>query len=296
MNLPVHETAPSIALWPGLRHGLAGIRLVICDLWGVVHDGLQLSANAIEALEALNQHGIPHVLLTNAPRPRSFVQQQLAVMGLASALMEKIITSGSVSRSLVRTDFAGLRCYHLGPETDENLLEGLPVTMVESPGQADVILASGLDFETPAEHVDYLRAAAERQVPFICANPDRVVHVGDRLWLCPGLIADIYEGLGGPVIHTGKPAAPVFQECLTLSGMVDLQAENILVIGDGLQTDILGANGFGARSLLISGGIHRVELAGVEDEGAGFISRQQFTGLTGQESAVPDAVMPRLEW
>ncbi len=289
------ETANDVAAWSGLSGGLDGISLVICDLWGVVHDGIELIDSAVAALQALYDSGLPHVLLTNAPRPRSYVIEQLQSMGMSEHLYQNLITSGSLSRALVRNDYVGKRCYHLGPASDGNLLDGLPVEMVESPAEADIILASGLDFREAEAHRLYLMEPAARRVPFICANPDRVVHVGDDLWLCPGLVADIYRKLGGPVIDTGKPAPAVLQACVNLLDLRCVKSHEVLMIGDGLMTDVLGANQFGARSLLITGGIHRAEFQTKADVGS-CVSRDQFITMSQQNTAIPSAFMAKLKW
>ncbi len=241
-----------------------------CDVWGVVHDGLHAHAQACEALMRHRENGGIVIFITNSPRPRGALVEQLDGLDVPRQSWDDIVTSGDVTRAAI-SRHAGAKVFHLGPEKDGPLREGLPVSFTPAE-EADVVLCSGLyddRNETPRDYREMLSALAARGLPMICANPDLKVMHGGRIIPCAGALAEIYAGLGGEVLLAGKPHAPIYEECLKRAEAVAgrrVERSEILAIGDGLGTDILGARNFGIAALYIAGGVHHEELAagGVE--------------------------------
>ena len=283
----------------GLRDLAPSLELVICDLWGVMHNGLQANPAAVKAIEALREGGVASVFLSNAPRPRYHVRDQLIGMGVPVPLTDYVVTSGGLARDAVRKEFAGAKLYHLGPEGDRNTVDELPIDEVTHPDFAEVILATDLDFHEIENHRNWLRRACERGVPLLCANPDRVVHVGNKLYTCAGAVADLYESMGGPVRWFGKPTPESLIKCVEERGLAtDTPGEKILMIGDSLQTDIAGANAAGFNSLFIAGGIHREEWPAITkslDE-SGTLHSDTFKQLLGAGKPRPTFIMENLVW
>lgn len=283
-----NHISPIIPIWAGLSGNIDAYDLIICDLWGVMHDGISLHAPAVDALIEARRAGVQTVFLSNAPRPRAYVREHLAAMGMAAELLDNVVTSGGLARDYVRAHFSGGALYHMGPRSDGGTVAGLPVTVTAKLEDADAILATDLDRGSLDDHRTLLAAAAERQVPFLCANPDRVVHVGSQLYACAGAVADIYADMGGPVVWFGKPVVSAFMACRREIGLADCAPadvpEKILMIGDSMQTDIAGAVAAGLDSVLITGGIHRGHLAGHfasrqpgrEPKAAGEMTREAF--------------------
>jgi HAD superfamily hydrolase (TIGR01459 family) len=265
-----------IEVWQGIEEHLGRFDLIICDLWGVMHDGVNLHREAEKAISCARHAGVRTVFLSNAPRPREFVRQHLIEMGLDKGLTDFVVTSGGLARDEVRDHFSGANLYHMGPESDHNTIEGLPVSFVDHPDKADVIFATGLDFSMPEQHRDWLMMAAGRNTPLLCANPDRIVHVGDKLFYCAGIIADLYEEMQGPVKWYGKPMPYAFNACLKEVGKAEVSADRVLMIGDSMQTDIAGAVGVGFKSLLVTSGIHRQDLMQFTDGGCEKLSSEKF--------------------
>lgn len=281
----------------GLSELLGQIDLVICDLWGVMHNGITADTAAIDALVQLRAAGKASVFLSNAPRPRYHVRNMLLGMGMPDHLTDLIVTSGGLARDAVRSDYAGAKLYHLGPESDHNTVEGLPVDLVHHPDEADVILATDLDYHDIEKHRHLLAKARERGVPLLCANPDRVVHVGEKLHACAGAVADLYEAMGGPVRWFGKPVATALHACLHEAKLPDIAADRVVMIGDSLQTDIAGAKAASFRSLLIAGGIHRDEWPATESAfQGGILPQTDFYQIYGRGKPVPDWIMRKLVW
>jgi len=293
-----NKSGTSVHMAAGLRELMDDTDLVICDLWGVMHDGLRLHADAVGAIQATRDGGTQTVFLSNAPRPRTYVRDHLLDMGLPASLTDFVVTSGGLARDEVRERYADARLYHLGPEGDRNTVEGLPVDEVTHPDEADIILATDLDFPDVEAHGPWLRAAAARGVPFLCANPDRKVHVGERLYPCAGAVADLYTAMGGEVHWFGKPTPQALRSCLKEVGMnADTPGARVMMVGDSLQTDMAGAEAAGYRGLFITGGIHRDE-APLLDQAAnkGRVPVHAFRMIFGEEKAVPHAVMHALKW
>lgn len=294
-------TAPSV---PTLRHFEAVAErydLILCDVWGVLHDGTRGHVAAGEALIRFRELPGPRprrvILVSNAPRPWQGVQKILDGYGVPREAYDAILTSGDLTRRLI-AEHPGERVYHLGPERDAPVFDGLDLTLV-SADDAQRIVCTGLfdDYTETAE--DYREALAEfrqRNVPMICANPDLVVERDKKLIPCAGLIAQAYEAIGGSVVHAGKPYRPVYETALAMAGELDRrpapEVSRTVAVGDAIRTDIAGAAGYGIPSILVARGIHAEEL-GVTAE---HHSLGDIAEWLGRQPVRPDAVIERLVW
>lgn len=234
---------------------------VLCDVWGVVHNGVSPFPFAVAALQAWRAAGKTVVLITNSPRPAEGVINQFDVIGVASDAWDDIVTSGDVTRRLVEE--GPKKLFFIGPDRDTTLIDGLDVQLVQEE-EAEAVLCTGLyddETETPDQYSDLLTRLAGRDLPFICANPDQVVERGDRLIYCAGALATAYEKIGGQTRIAGKPHAPIYQEALKRLAKLRGATPNgrVLAIGDGIATDIRGAVTAGLDVLFIARGIHAGE-------------------------------------
>jgi HAD superfamily hydrolase (TIGR01459 family) len=238
---------------------------VLCDVWGVIHNGRTAFGESCDALAAFRAQGKPVVLISNAPRPSSIIPGQLEYLGVRRDAWDAIVTSGDATRAEIEK--RGPRGYKIGPSKDEGLYEGLPVDFrpIES---ADYVICTGLRddlSEPPQSYRSELAALAARNLPFICANPDRVVQFGGQLIPCAGALADIYEELGGEVIMAGKPFAPIYDLTVAAAERLagaSIARDRLLCIGDGVQTDVAGAFNQKLDCLFVATGIHAQELSG----------------------------------
>ncbi|MEF2070255.1 TIGR01459 family HAD-type hydrolase [Consotaella aegiceratis] len=237
-----------------LDEAMDGYDGVFCDVWGVVHNGRAKFEAAEAALQGVREAGKPVVLITNSPRLSQGVHRQLDQIGLSRQAYDFVVTSGDVTRALIAE--ADSKVFHLGPERDLDLFEGLDVALCGEQ-EAATIVATGFfddETETPDDYADMLRGLAGRGLPMICANPDVVVQRGDRRIWCAGSLARAYQELGGEVRIAGKPYRPIYElAAQRVGGIAD---KRVLAIGDGLATDIKGAQTFGLDALLILAGIH----------------------------------------
>ncbi|MEZ5996766.1 MAG: TIGR01459 family HAD-type hydrolase [Hyphomonadaceae bacterium] len=232
---------------------------LLCDVWGVLHNGRRAYPAACAALQRMRLRGKPVILITNVPKPRGPIPVQLDKAGVPRDAWDAIVTSGDAIRAELAKRAPG-PMYRIGPaDYDRPLWEGLG--LVEAPlAEAAFVAVSGLnrDDETPADYVRVLQDAKARDLDLICANPDIVVQFGKRMIWCAGALARDYEALGGRVIMAGKPYAPIYELAYRELELVtgSAAAARILCIGDGIPTDIAGANAQGLDSLFIASGMH----------------------------------------
>ncbi len=265
----------------------------ILDLWGVVHDGIAPFEDTIPTLLEMKRSKRHVWLLSNAPRRAAVVATFLEDMGITADMYDGIMTSGEATFQALQDRYLekwGRKCLHIGKAEDVVLCDGLDIEFVETPEAADFLLCTGVaHFDDTADmYHGVLRDAATRRLPFLCANPDRIVHVGDKLVLCPGTLADIYIEMGGQVTWFGKPYRHVYGHCL--AAMPDMK---ILAIGDAMPTDIEGATGAGIDSALVIGGIHRDHLAS-GDEAA--VRQNQFYEFFSGFPYQPTYTLEKLIW
>jgi len=231
-------------------------RLILCDIWGVVHDGVSLYPGAAERLSRWRDEGRVVILITNAPRTADAVSTQLERMGLPRACWDGIATSGEAGIEALNA--LGEPVGFVGSRGDRAILEGRGVKIAQGDDFTD-LACTGITQERPKPE-DYradLERWAQRDVHMHCLNPDRVVMRGGVLEACAGAIADLYEGLGGRVTWYGKPHETIYRHALHLAG--DPPASQVLAIGDSLQTDVLGAARMGFDVVFVTGGIHAGE-------------------------------------
>lgn len=234
---------------------------VICDVWGVLHNGISPYPAAAEALARFRALGKAVVLLTNAPRPAKAVEDLLSRQyAIGPESYDEIVTSGSVARKAFETE-PRRRLFHLGPPHNLGLFEGLDVELVGE-DEAEYVALTGL-FDDETETADTYRPMfqrfVERGLKVYCANPDVVVERGDRLVYCAGALAQLYVELGGDATIIGKPYKPVYDAALASIGRAlgrPADKRRVLAIGDGLPTDIKGAWGQGIDVLMVTAGIH----------------------------------------
>ena len=234
----------------------ARYRLILCDVWGVVHDGVHLYPGAAERLRQWRGEGRCVALITNAPRTADAVERQLARIGLPRDAYDFVATSGEAGIEALNA--LSRPVGFVGTAGDRVILEGRGVRITDGEEFCE-IACTGVTEERPRpeDYRDDLERWAERDVHMHCLNPDRIVIRGGVPEACAGAIADIYQGLGGRVTWYGKPHGAIYVHALHRAG--DPPKDEVLAVGDGLQTDILGAARMGFDAVFVSGGIHAGE-------------------------------------
>ncbi len=269
---------------------------LLSDVWGVIHNGRESHPVPCGALAQWRNERGPVVLISNSPRPSAQVIDQLDGLGVPRASWSAIVTSGDVTRTLLAARAPG-PAWAIGPERDAPLYEGLGLSFA-GPQEAAFISCTGpVDDETETAE-DYRKVfdlAALRGLEMICANPDKVVQRGDRLIPCGGALAELYEAIGGRVTMAGKPFAPIYDACLAEAERLlgrPLDQGRALAIGDGVATDVGGANGQDLDVLFIANGIHGAETAGLD----GGLDPTRVEALLAKSGARAAYAMAELAW
>jgi HAD superfamily hydrolase (TIGR01459 family) len=273
---------------------LAGYELILSDVWGVIHNGVESFPAACAALRQARAAGATVVLITNSPRPAEAVQPQLDALRVPRDCHDALVTSGDVTRAVIR-ERAGQAVFHLGPRRDLPIYDGLDVRVVDE-AAADFVVCSGLfddTRETPEDYRAMLERMQARGLFMLCANPDVVVERGAELVYCAGALADLYQSMGGDVLFAGKPYAPIYERCLARAASLrgaKTAPGRILAIGDSLRTDLAGAAALGLDFLFLTAGIHAGEIGGDPDPDP------EKLKLFFADSRMPTAVAHRLVW
>jgi HAD superfamily hydrolase (TIGR01459 family) len=271
----------------------------VLDLWGVIHDGVNAFPHAVDCLAQLRAAGKRTLLLSNVPRPNAAVQTMMRRMGIDDSLYTDILTSGEAVRRALQSPpdlwwaELGQRVFHLGPERDRPVLEGLLLTIAASPADADFVLNTGPDdHRNPSDMAQFepvLRDCARYRLKMICGNPDLVVIRGGVRVLCAGSLAVRYQELGGDVRSLGKPDPAIYQPALE---RLALPPERILAVGDSLHTDIAGAAGVDLAACWVLSGIHGAALA----DGTGGFDLAAAEAAAQAAGVAPVATLPRFAW
>jgi HAD superfamily hydrolase (TIGR01459 family) len=264
----------------------------LVDIWGVMHNGVRAFPPAVEATRRYRKEGGVVVLLSNSPRPSESLQRQLASLGVSKESYDATVSSGDLTRhELAR--HAGARIFHLGPDRDLPMFEGLDLTRVDA-GDAEFVVCTGLfndETETPEDYEGLLKELAARKLTMLCANPDHLVERGHKLVYCAGALAHLYKEDGGEVIYAGKPYLPIYQlaeETIAKIAGRKVARSEILAIGDGIRTDMAGAAGFGLDAVFVASGLH------VGPGGEGLDELRLAELFEGRKP--PRAAMPALAW
>jgi HAD superfamily hydrolase (TIGR01459 family) len=256
-----------------LRELVAGVDVVLSDIWGVVHNGLESFPEACEALHTYRSRGGTVILITNAPRPADSVQRQLRKLGVADETYDAIVSSGDLTRLYV-ADHPGRKMFWLGPERDNSIYRGLDAVIAPLE-EADYIVCTGLyddETETAEDYRGMMLKARERKLTLVCANPDIVVEKGDRLIYCAGAIAELYRAMALAGERQGH----------------QIDRKKVLAIGDSVRTDLTGAREFGIDCLFVTRGIHAEEFEGLDQ-----LDPASVLELFGHP---PKALMRELKW
>lgn len=271
----------------------------ILDLWGVIHDGVNAFAHSVETLKHLRAAGKRTLLLSNVPRPNAAVQRMMRRMGIEDTLYTGVLTSGEAVRRALRDPpdlwwaELGGRVFHLGPDRDKPVLEGLPFTVVGDPAGSDFVLNTGPDdHRNPSDLAEFepmLVECARHRLKMICANPDLEVIRGGVRVLCAGALAVRYAELGGDVRSLGKPDPAIYQPVLE---QLDLPPDQVLAVGNSLRTDIAGAIGVDLAACWILDGIHGAGLKASD----GSFDAAMAEAAANEAGVTPTVTLPRFVW
>ena len=239
----------------GLNSIADDYQLFYIDLWGVVHNGVNLHDEAINVLKQISNKNKDYILLTNAPRPNNSVKKFLEKMGMEKEMRDHVFTSGEAALNYLKKNFLNKSFFHVGPPRDFDLFKDFEENKLSDIKKSEYILCTGL-FDDHDKELVFYKDLFEKHLKkkMICTNPDLIVDRGGIRELCAGSVAMVFEKMGGEVVYFGKPYPEIYNQS------IDNKNKKILSIGDNLNTDIKGANLLNYDSLIISNGIHKNEI------------------------------------
>lgn len=233
----------------------------LVDIWGVMHNGVAPFEGAMTACQTFRDQGGIVLLLSNAPRPRQAVMDQLDRIGVPRASYDSILSSGDAAQMLIQ-DLGPVPVFHIGPTRDLTLYDGFQGERTSNENAAEAIVCTGLfddETETPNDYTQLLTHFAGRELAMICANPDNRVDRGGKLVYCAGALAQAYQRMGGTVHYAGKPYSPIYVQAMGLlseRAQRPLKPSDVLAIGDGVHTDIEGAGRAGIDAVFVASRVH----------------------------------------
>jgi HAD superfamily hydrolase (TIGR01459 family) len=283
--------SPPLRTYPGLAALAADYDGFILDLWGVIHDGVNVFPGVIDCLERVDAAGKRFLMLSNAPRRATVIADGMIKMGIPEKFTRAIVSSGEAAWQELKSRrdpwYArlGTRCIHIGPDRDLNMFDGLDLERVAQIADASFIMNTGpwRDEEQVSDYEALMRESAGRKLPMVCVNPDLEVYRGGVRIICAGALAQRYEQLGGEVRYEGKPHKEIYGRCFEALGV---DKRRVLAIGDSLRTDIAGAKAAGIDSVLVTAtGLHKEET-----------SPEAIAAACDRAGVRPTAIMARLSW
>jgi HAD superfamily hydrolase (TIGR01459 family) len=260
---------------------------LLCDIWGVIHNGKHAYQEACDALERFRAERGPVVLISNSPRPSVAIPEQFAEIGIRNEFWDAIVTSGDATIDELARRAPG-PAFKLGPDRDERIYDNLDMHFADLE-DANFISCTGLfddENETPDDYVELLTQARDLGLPLVCANPDVRVKRGDKMIYCGGALAQLYEKIGGEVIYAGKPHDPIYR--LSRAWMSEVSGysptkDRVLAIGDNIFTDLLGAQNQDYDCLFVADGLYAD-------------TQEKLTGLLQEHGISARYIAPKLMW
>jgi len=275
---------------------LARYDVLFCDVWGVLHDGHRAFTEACDALLRFRKSGGTVILVSNAPVPKERVAAMLDLRAVPRDAYDDIVASGEIALSHIAAK-GYTRLFAIGPsDRDAATFARLPARPVALE-EAQAILCTGLNddrTETADDYREVLERARALRLPFVCANPDLVVDVGGRQFICAGAVADLYERMDGEVFWAGKPHANAYDAARAAAEAIrgtPVARHGILAVGDSLRTDLKGAEAAGIDAIFVASGIHRDETMG-----SGTLCPESLSVLFAPPAPPALAVMSKLVW
>lgn len=240
---------------------------VFLDAYGVLKNSKGIIPGVQETLDYLNSEGIPFYILTNdASRSPEKMIARYNEQGVRGIGVGQIISSGMMAHAYLRSTVSGGRVVYLGKESSANYLElnkgtVVSITDVDLKEIEDITAIAffdddGFDWQTGINKV--VNILGQLTVPVVVANSDLTYPVSKgEIALATGGLAHIIERITGKrFIYFGKPDGPMFFHAYQLlqDRGLDIPKHKILMVGDTLDTDILGGNKFGLHTMLTLSG------------------------------------------
>lgn len=258
-------------------------KAIFLDSYGVIKNYKGLIDGVQDTIDFLRSKDIALRILTNdASRSQHQQAESFYKLGIRTIETHEIITSGMMARQFLQNKITSGKIAYLGTENSAEyiLQSGLEHIAVKDINldQIDDISAfvflddEGFDWNTDINKtVNLLRS---KNIPVIIANSDKMYPVSKNdVSVATGGIAKLVENmLNKKFIHFGKPDSQMFMYAFDQLNQKNFYSKDeILMVGDTLNTDILGGNKFGVKTMLVLTGNTRAENAETQINASGII-------------------------
>lgn len=235
----------------------------VLDLYGVIWKGTEFFPRALEHMISLREDGKKIILLSNYPCLSATVEKMWEAKGMIKGVhYDSLMTSGQAAHNLMVKKEKKVYYWLLGYHPLD-IFVGTPYVKAKSPQAADIIFAGEPLLFTQKgwkEQASIGRYAAAMdkllalKKPMLCVNPDQLSHSNQvgGMAVRAGALADYYEQHGGTVRYIGKPDPYLFEAALA-NETVD--RSQVAMVGDMLETDILGGRNAGIGTILTLCGV-----------------------------------------
>ena len=229
------------------------IRGLLVDIDGVLTVSWQPVPGAVAAVEALRSSSVPMAFVTNTTsRSRADMAAALRQAGFAID-GQQILTAEGMTAAYLRTHHPGARCWALGQGDVAADLEGVHLAGPDE--QPDVVVLGGAGPVFGYEAVNRIFQLATAGVPLVAMHRNLSWSTDDGLQLDTGaFLGAIERAADVEAAVMGKPSPACFAAGLELLG---LPADEVAMVGDDLESDVLGAQAVGITGVLVRTGKYR---------------------------------------
>lgn len=248
--------------------------VLIFDLYGTLWNGNDFYPGVLDELKRLRSEGKFIIILSNWAALSNYVEKVYYSLGMLKGVhYDRMVTSGeffSIYYSNVDIQHTFAAIGHL----DLQIFAKSGWKKVESLEEADIVylgnpqvLENGTwhDLLDISAFIPQLEQANDLGKVAFCVNPDRKSHSSEykEMVMRPGAFADYYEKIGGRVNWLGKPCREIFEYALN---EIDISRDKVLMVGDALETDILGGLNAGIQTVLLKTGVSYHDMMNAERE------------------------------
>jgi HAD superfamily hydrolase (TIGR01458 family) len=232
------------------------MKAILFDLDGVLYNSETPISGAAEAVGWVQENGIPHLFVTNTTsRGRAALVEKLNRFGIC-ADHSQILTPCNAAAEWIKKRKNGKTALFVSPRARPEFdhLNRLPE---EAESGADYIVIGDLgdawNFQKLNRAFRLLHSNPEAVL--IALGMTRFWHAHDGIRLDAGpFVAALERATGRKAIVLGKPAVSFFRTAIDHLG---LKADEIVMIGDDIETDIAGAQQSGMSTVLMRTGKFR---------------------------------------
>jgi HAD superfamily hydrolase (TIGR01458 family) len=246
----------------GLMSSIQPVRGLLFDIDGVIHVSMQPIPGATETLSWLEQQGYAFGFISNTTTmARATLAQRLQEIGLPVST-ERLITAPVATASYIRQHFPDKRCWLL--TKGDTALDFAGIDLVEAPEPAqlietaaDVVVIGGAEELLTYEAMNAAFRMLMNGAVLLAMHTNLYWRTKNGLQLDSGPFIHALEiASGQQAIIVGKPERAFFEQALSI---INVAAQETVMVGDDIENDIAGAQKAGMRGILVYTGKHHAD-------------------------------------